>query len=42
MGEQVADCRRAGDVDFDVKRFRVLVEPIVSAMRLLLRVVEKL
>ena len=42
MREQVANCRRAGDVDFDVERFRVLVEPVVPAARLLLLVVEKL
>jgi hypothetical protein len=42
MREQVADRRRASDVDFDVERFRVLVEPVVPAVRLLLRVVEEL
>jgi hypothetical protein len=42
MREQVADCRRAGDVDFDVERLRVLVEPVVPAVGLLLRVVEEL
>ena len=42
MREQVADCRRAGDVDFDVERLRVLVEPVVPAARLLLRVIEEL
>jgi hypothetical protein len=42
MREQVADCRRAGDVDFDVERLGVPVEPVVPAVRLLLRVVEKL
>ena len=30
------------NVDFDVERLRVLVEPVVPAVRLLLRVVEKL
>jgi hypothetical protein len=35
MRKQVADCRRAGDVDFDVECLRVLVEPVVPAVRLL-------
>ena len=42
MREQVANCLRAGDVDFDVERLRVLIEPVVPSARLLLFVVEEL